>query len=203
MLRVGLTGGIGCGKSVVAEMFRELGTPIIDADEIAHQLVLPGSPVLATIVKQFGETFLAADGSLDRKKLAQQVFSDPEQKKILEALIHPAVRDTIRQQLDNHQQASYVIVAIPLLLETGYTQLIDRILVVDCEEAQQIERVRQRDGRDEQQISHIMQQQISRSERLQQADDVLKNNSDLATLAQQVARLHERYLKSQLTAHSL
>jgi dephospho-CoA kinase len=194
MLRVGLTGGIGCGKSVVAEMFRELGSHIIDADEIAHRLVTPGSPVLAAISKQFGQHFLNSDGSLDRKKLGQHVFASPAQRKILEALIHPAVRDDIRQQLESCQHEAYVIIAIPLLLETGYTELIDRVLVVDCEETQQIQRAAQRDARDREQIESIMQQQISRAERLRRADDVLENNTDLATLQLQVAELHQKYL---------
>jgi len=194
MLRVGLTGGIGCGKSVVAGMFHELGIRIIDADDIAHHLVDPGGPVLAAIVARFGESFLNADGSLDRKKLGQHVFADPAQKKILESLVHPAVRAEIRQQLEACRDEAYVVVAIPLLLETGYTPLIDRVLVVDCEQAQQVERVVQRDGRDRQQIEDIMQQQVSRSERLRQADDVLENNSDLASLQQQVTQLHQKYL---------
>lgn len=194
MLRVGLTGGIGCGKSVVAEMFRELGITVIDADQIAHDLVKPGSPVLAAVIEQFGKDYLNTDGELDRQKLAQLVFTQPEQKKILEALIHPAVRDTIGQQLEAHSQETYVIVAIPLLLETGYTELFDRILVVDCDEQQQIQRVQQRDGREAEQIQNIMQQQIGRSERLSQADDILTNNTSLAALQDQVAELHQKYL---------
>ena len=194
MLRVGLTGGIGCGKSVVAEMFRELGITVIDADQIAHDLVKPGSPVLAAVIGQFGKTYLNADGGLDRQKLAQHVFAQPEQKKKLEALIHPAVRDTIRQQLEAHSRETYVIVVIPLLLETGYTELIDRILVVDCDEQQQIQRVQQRDSRDTDQIQNIMRQQIGRSERLSRADDILTNNTSLATLQHQVTELHRKYL---------
>lgn len=198
MLRLGLTGGIGCGKSVVSELFRQLGTPVIDADEIAHQLVAPGSPVLKAVIAQFGQHFLNGEGSLDRKKLAAQVFAHPEQRKQLEALIHPAVRERIRQQLAAMQNEVYVVIAIPLLLETGYTELVDRVLVVDCEEAQQIQRVQQRDARDPQQIQHIMAQQISRTERLRQADEILKNDSDLATLTQQVAQLHKKYASGQL-----
>jgi dephospho-CoA kinase len=194
MLRVGLTGGIGCGKSVVAEMFRELGTIIIDADQIAHDLVKPGSPVLAAVIEQFGKAYLDADGGLDRQKLAQHVFARPEQKRRLEALIHPAVRDAIRRQLEARSQETYVIVVIPLLLETGYTELIDRILVVDCDEQQQIQRVQQRDSRDTEQIQNIMRQQIGRYERLSQADDILTNNTSLAALQHQVAELHQKYL---------
>jgi dephospho-CoA kinase len=194
MLRIGLTGGIGCGKSVVAEMFRQLGITIIDADQIAHDLVKPGNPVLAAVIEQFGKTYLDADGELNRQKLAQHVFAQPEQKKILETLIHPAVRDAIRQQLEARSQETYVIVVIPLLLETGYTELIDRILVVDCDEQQQIQRVQQRDSRDTKQIQNIMRQQIGRYERLSQADDILTNNTSLAALQHQVAELHQKYL---------
>jgi dephospho-CoA kinase len=194
MLRVGLTGGIGCGKSIVAEMFRERGITVIDADQIAHDLVKPGSPVLTAVIEHFGKSYLNADGRLDRQKLAQHVFAQPEQKKKLEALIHPAVRSTIRQQLEAHSQESYVIVVIPLLFETGYTELIDRILVVDCDEQQQVQRVQQRDSRDTEQIQNIMRQQIGRSERLSQADDILTNNTSLAALQHQVAELHQKYL---------
>lgn len=194
MLRVGLTGGIGCGKSVVADMFRELGITVIDADQIARELVEPGSPVLDTVIEQFGTDFLNADGRLNRQKLAQHVFADPEQKKVLESLIHPAVRDAIRQQLASCARETYVIVAVPLLLETGYTELTDRVLVVDCDEALQVQRVHQRDGRDIGQIQNIIEQQISRSERLAMADDILYNNTGLDELKQQVAKLHQAYL---------
>lgn len=194
MLRVGLTGGIGCGKSLVAEMFRDSGTTVIDADEIAHRLVSPGSSILTAIIAHFGSAYLTKAGTLDRHKLAQHVFSDAAEKKTLEALIHPAVRDNISRQLAAHKDESYVILAIPLLLETGYTQMVDRILVVDCEEQQQIQRVQQRDGRDRQQIESIMQQQISRAERLRQADDILNNDSDLASLQHQVTELQQQYL---------
>lgn len=197
MLRIGLTGGIGSGKSVVAEMFRELGISIIDADEIAHQLVAPGSPLLAAIIGHFGESYLQADATLDRQKLAQFVFSRPDEIKTLESLLHPAVRTSIKQQLEAHRDESYVLVVIPLLIETGYTELVDRILVVDCEEAQQIQRVLARDDRDPQQVQKIMQQQVSRAERLRQADDVIENSSDLASLQAQVARLHKHYLNLQ------
>ena len=194
MLCVGLTGGIGCGKSVVANMFSELGTPVIDADNIAYQLVAPGSVLLDEIISRFGEQYRQGDGTLDRKQLARFVFEHPEQKAELEAIIHPAVRDTIRRQLESHADEAYVIVAVPLLIETGYTGLVDRVLVVDCDEESQLQRVLARDDRDEQQVRQIMQQQVSRIERLRHADEVLKNNSDMVALKTQVANLHDYYI---------
>jgi dephospho-CoA kinase len=193
MLCIGLTGGIGCGKSVVAHMFSDLGTPVIDADSIAHQLVEPGSALLDEIIASFGEQYRQPDGSLDRKRLASAVFEHPEQKARLEAIIHPEVRDSIRRQLEAYQQQDYVIVAIPLLIETGYTGLVDRVLVVDCDEESQLQRVLARDERDEQQVRQIMQQQVSRLERMRHADEVLKNNSDMAALKTQVEHLDDYY----------
>ncbi len=141
----------------------------------------------------FGEQYRQPDGSLDRKKLASAVFEHPEQKARLEAIIHPEVRDSIRRQLEAYQQQDYVIVAIPLLIETGYTGLVDRVLVVDCDEESQLQRVLARDERDEQQVRQIMQQQVSRLERMRHADEVLKNNSDMAALKTQVDHLDDYY----------
>ncbi len=193
MLRVGLTGGIGSGKSMVAGMFQQLGITIIDADIIAYQLVAPGTPLLEQIIQSFGAEYLREDGSLDRKSLAECVFSQPEQKQILEALIHPQVREHIQQQLDQRLTEPYVIVVIPLLLETGYHDLIDRILVVDCTPEQQLQRVLQRDQREPAQIERIMRQQVSREQRLVQADDVLNNSTDPADTQTQVEKLHQTY----------
>lgn len=193
MLRVGLTGGIGSGKSMVAGMFQQLGISIIDADVIAHQLVAPGTPLLQQIIQTFGSRYLHKDGSLDRKSLADFVFSQPAQKQALEALIHPQVREHTQQQLDQLRTEPYVIVVIPLLLETGYHDLIDRILVVDCSPEQQLQRVLQRDQREQAQIEHIMQQQVSRDQRLTQADDVIDNSADPHRTRAQVEKLHQRY----------
>jgi len=193
MLTVGLTGGIGCGKSVVAQMFAAIGTPVIDADQIGHQLVAPGSRLLDEVIASFGETYRQSDGSLDRKKLARFVFEHPEQKAKLEAIMHPAIRENIRRQLESMKSEAYVIVAIPLLIETGYTGLVDRVLVVDCDEENQLRRVLARDDRDEAQVRLIMQHQVSRNERMRHADEVLKNNNDLASLQTQVENLHEYY----------
>lgn len=193
MLRVGLTGGIGSGKSVVAGMFRALGAHVIDADEIAHRLVAPGSELLKRIIEKFGEQFLKPDGSLDRQKLAEYVFQDPARKSMLEAIIHPAVRDSINRQLEDTQPQPYILIVIPLLIETGYTALTDRILVVDCSEELQIQRVLARDHRSEHQIRQIMQQQANRVERLRHADDILENNTDLPTLQSRVESLHKLY----------
>ena len=145
MLKIGLTGGIGCGKTTVAEVFGQFKTPVIDADEIAHQLVALGQPALAQIQREFGADVLNPDGSLNRKQLRELIFSNGKQKQKLEAILHPLVYQTIQadvKQLD----APYCIICIPLLFETNMTHLVDRTLVVDCSVETQIERIRKRDN---------------------------------------------------------
>jgi dephospho-CoA kinase len=190
---VGLTGGIGSGKSTVADLFRQQGVPIIDADAIGHQLVSPGQPCLDAIVTAFGDTVLNSDGTLDRDQLRQQVFNSPEKRRELENIMHPAIRDAMRQQAQQFA-APYAIFVIPLLLEAGQQQMVDRILVVDCSEEQQIQRVRQRDHLDTAQIRAIMAAQVDRETRLAAADDVVINSGSREALAQAVLQLHQRYL---------
>jgi dephospho-CoA kinase len=194
MLAIGLTGGIGSGKSQVATIFERLGVPVIDADVIARQLVEPGTDVLAEIVTNFGKAVLTSDGRLDRTKLADIVFSDAGKKKQLENIIHPRVREQIRAFKAEHREQPYILVVIPLLLESGQHDLVDRVLVVNAAEAERITRVQARDGRSEQQIRAIMDNQADDAARQAAADDCLDNNGTLAELEQSVRELHRQYL---------
>lgn len=195
MLRVGLTGGIGCGKSVVAQHFAALNVPYIDADNIAHYLTENGSPVLDSIEAEFGSQVRLPDGGLNRAWLRQRIFSDAEARKRLEAILHPLILDQMRQQLKMLHDAPYVLLVIPLLLEKQmYRDLVDRVLVVDCQEDQQRVRVNERDGLDLHTINAILATQMSRAQRLALADDVLANTGDVKELHDKVRALHDAYL---------
>ncbi|BCX87885.1 dephospho-CoA kinase [Methylomarinovum tepidoasis] len=194
MLKIGLTGGIGSGKSTVARLFQRHGVPVIDTDEIARDLVRPGRPALRALVDAFGPDILTADGELDRARLREIAFNDPAAKARLEAILHPRIFSELERRLQA-LEAPYVIIAIPLLVETGAWGRVDRVLVVDCPEALQIERVRRRDGWDEALIRRVLASQAGRLERLAVADDVIVNDRDLAHLARQVAELHRLYLR--------
>jgi dephospho-CoA kinase len=199
MVKVGLTGGIGCGKSTAVSYFTQLGIPVIDADKIAKALLAPEQPALQSIAALFGADFLPKDGSLHREKLKKEVFSNPESLQKLEAITHPQVRNAIIQQLNVlNQQAdvSYAVVDIPLLIEKGYCSLFDHIVIVDCLPQQQIERVSQRDKIDQSIIQSIMQVQASRTERLNKATDVLNNTGDVDQLYSQVITLHSRLIEA-------
>ncbi len=193
MLTVGLTGGIGSGKSAVADMFSRLDVPVIDADVIAHQVVQPGTSALAEIVAVFGEQILSSNGALARSRLADIVFKNVEQKARLESIIHPRVRERIAAFKEEHQDKAYIIVVIPLLLESGQRDLVDRILVVDADETVRIERVRARDGRSVAQIRSIMKNQVDDRQRREAADDTVDNNGSLDELQQAVQKLHQQY----------
>ena len=195
MLKVGLTGGIGSGKSVVAEIFAGLGITIIDADLIAHQLTQSGSDAFREIMQIFGKEFLDPNGELNRKKIAQTVFSNPSKKTALENILHPKIKQHMLQEIDKSKDNHYIILAIPLLLESDFTDLVDRIIVVDADDDIRIQRIRQRDGRTEQQIRDIMNSQIDRDQRLQQADDILYNNGEPGALHEAVSLLHQKYIK--------
>ncbi|WP_297189020.1 dephospho-CoA kinase [uncultured Porticoccus sp.] len=193
MFTVGLTGGIGSGKSAVAQLFRQHGITVVDADQAAREAVLPGSPALAKIRAHFGAAVLKEDGSLNRAWLRDAVFADPEQRQWLEALLHPAIAVLIDEAL-NSATSPYAILESPLLLETSQHALVDRVLVVDVSEATQVARAVRRDGSDEAQIRAIMDAQISRHGRLGRADDIIDNDGPLAALEPAVAALHQRYL---------
>ena len=193
-LIVGLTGGIGSGKSTVADLFQQLGIPVIDADVIAHTLVEPGQPALVEIIEAFGANTVDASGVLDRARLRKLVFSDPEQKHRLEAILHPKIRREIIT-LTTNIRTPYCIVVIPLLLETDQRDLVDRILVVDTGVDKQIARVTMRNGLPRHEIMAIITAQASRERRLAAADEVIDNNGSLNELNSQVRAQHEKYLK--------
>lgn len=194
MLTIGLTGGIGSGKSEVARIFNQLGAPVIDADVIAHQLVEPGTEALSEVVGVFGESILTPEGALDRAKLAGIVFNSPEMKLQLETIIHPRVREQIRAYKDANKNEPYIIVVIPLLLESGQRDLVDRVLIVNATESVRIQRVLTRDGRGEEQIRSIIQNQADDEERQAAADDNIDNSGSLDDLQLSVHMLHQQYI---------
>ncbi|MDR2877367.1 MAG: dephospho-CoA kinase [Chromatiales bacterium] len=202
-LRIGLTGGIGSGKSTVSAYFQELGIPVIDADDIARALVAPGAPGFAPVLTAFGPDILDAQGQLDRTRLRRIIFADPAQRRELEAILHPLVRAQIRECVQE-LSAPYCIIAIPLLIETGQSDQVDRVLVIDAPEDVQLARVMTRPGWSAQDAKRVIRSQASRAERLRAADDIIANTSDLPALQLAVAQLHQRYLtltKQQLSAH--
>lgn len=192
MLRIGLTGGIGCGKSTVAELFARHDVPVIDSDLIAREVVAPGQPALEEIVQTFGREMLRADGRLDRAALREAVFHDREALDRLNAIVHPRVRAAIAAGLDRID-AAYCIVVVPLLIEADMTDLVDRILVVDCDRDVQLARILDRDGMTRELAEAILASQADRETRLEQADDVIDNTADIAGLTAQVDALDRRY----------
>lgn len=189
---IGLTGGIGSGKSEVGRRFAALGIPVIDTDEIARELVRPGSAALAEIASAFGAEILTADGELDRRRLRDLVFANDTQRRRLEDILHPRIREHVGETVAR-LTAPYVVVVIPLLMETRYPIPVDRVLVVDAPEELQVRRVMTRDQVDETDARRIVARQISREQRLASADDVIDNTGELDALDLQVAELHRRY----------
>jgi dephospho-CoA kinase len=191
---IGLTGGIGSGKSSAAKIFRELGAAVVDTDEIAHGLTRPGGAAIAAIRAQFGADYLAADGGLDRAKMRRLAFADAAARKQLEAILHPLIRRDAQTRIAAAQQP-YVLVVVPLLLETGaYRALIGRVLVIDCEEERQIARAMKRSALTRDEALAIMAAQLPRAERLAAADDVLHNDADIESLRRQARVLHAEYV---------
>ncbi|PUB86898.1 MAG: dephospho-CoA kinase [gamma proteobacterium symbiont of Ctena orbiculata] len=193
MLVIALTGGIGCGKSAVSSYLKSLNVPIIDADQLAHQLVEPGSPILREIQAVFGNEIVDTNGVLDRSALREVVFNDPQRRKQLEGILHPPIRKAMEEWVSK-QIAPYVVLAIPLLFETRQTSIADRVLVVDCNEFIQIERVLKRDQISMEQINQILSSQVDRQTRLLGADDVIENNGSLEELYKDTEKLHRKYL---------
>jgi dephospho-CoA kinase len=192
---VGLTGGIGSGKSAAAEMFAQRGITIIDTDAISRELTAAHGTAMPTIKQQFGADYIHADGALNRERMREIIFSDAGAKKKLEAILHPMIK---AETLKRIQAATspYVILAVPLLFETGgYAGLIQTTLVIDCNEDEQVRRTSARSGMTPAQVKAIMAAQLSRTERLKKADHVIDNNGSLQTLAEQVNRLHEKFLQ--------
>lgn len=191
---VGLTGGIGSGKSTAARLFRDLGAGVVDVDDISHALTKPGGTAIAEIVSQFGQDFIAADGSLDRTRMRELVFKDPRAKDRLEAILHPLIGRQARDQVTRAEQP-YVLLVVPLLLEKNvYRDLVRRVAVVDCSEQTQIERTMRRSGLSESAVRAILAAQLSRTDRLDYADDIMDNDGGEDQLRRQVAALHLCYL---------
>jgi dephospho-CoA kinase len=193
--RVGLTGGIASGKTTVANLFAALGVTIVDTDLLAREVLATGTPLLAEVVAHFGPGIVAADGGLDRRALRARVFADPTERRWLEERTHPAIRALTDARCDA-AHGPYSIVAIPLLVETGGADRFDRVLVVDVDPAVQLARLQARDGVTSQQAAQALAAQASRADRLAVADDVIRNDSGLEALREQVEKLHRRYVEA-------
>lgn len=193
--RVGLTGGIGSGKSTVASLFAELGVPVIDTDLISHELTQPGGLAIAAIRSSFGDEYIDATGALDRAKMRQLVFSDSTAKQRLEKILHPRILAQAKS-LAESRPGPYVLLVIPLLFETAdYQNWLDHTVAVDCPETTQISRATRRNGLSEQTVRAIMARQFTRAQRLELANDVIINDGTLSELHPQIARLHQTFLK--------
>ncbi len=201
--RIGLTGGIGSGKSTVAALFAEFGVTVIDTDAISHQLTQPGGAAIEAIRNTFGGNYIEPGGALDRSRMRHLVFSDMAAKQRLESILHPLIRAQTLAQADAADDASpYFLLVIPLLFETAdYPKLVQRTLVVDCTEATQISRTMQRSGLTEEEVRAIIMQQIPRAERSRCADDIIHNDAGIDTLRMQVAHLHQRYVTLSSGSH--
>lgn len=194
MYVVAITGGIGSGKTTVANQFAELGIEVVDADIIAREVVEPGTPALAAIAAHFGANVIAPDGRLDRRQLRERVFTDPQAKGWLNALLHPLIRSEMQRQCAA-ARSPYCLLVVPLLVENRLTALANRVLVIDVDEATQIERTCRRDGVTREQAEAILAAQASRTERLAAADDVLDNqNGTPEAIKSRIFALHETYL---------
>ena len=193
MLKIGLTGGIGSGKSAASAHFAKLGAEVIDTDLLSRELVEPGQPPLAEIVDAFGERMLDGDGRLNRSRLRERIFADPVARRTLEEILHPRIREAMMARAQR-SSAPYVIFVIPLLFETGQQSLVDRVLLVDVPEALQHARVGARDGLDDARIDRILQVQTDRETRLRGADDVICNDGTLDELRAAVEKLHLEYM---------
>ena len=194
MFVVGLTGGIGSGKSAVSERFQRLGIKIVDADIASREVVKPNEPALASIADHFGADVIQADGTLDRARLRTLVFANPDERKWLERLLHPLINAYLERELAN-AESPYAMLVSPLLMESGQARLADRVLVVDVPEQVQLERTMARDANDAAQVKAIMAAQTDRAARLARADDVISNDASFDVLDAQVAALHQRYLE--------
>lgn len=191
---VGLTGGIGCGKSSASQFFSDLGIDVIDTDIIARQLTQPNGSAISLIQNTFGSSVITADGALDRNKMRDLVFANSESRHKLEQILHPLILKAVIRRI-KQSQAPYVIVVIPLLFETNdYNHLIRHILVIDCDEQQQLLRTMERSNLSEQKVRSIMATQVARETRIQKADDVILNNQDIEYLKAQILLLHHKYL---------
>jgi len=195
MFSVGLTGGIASGKTTVSNLFAALGVPVVDTDVISRKLLEPEEVAFHQALAHFGEDILLPSGAIDRARLRKIVFSDETQKSWLETMLHPLIYQRSHDAMVEHSRADYVLLVVPLLFESNFQSLVDRILVVDCPIAQQIQRVMKRDGIDESLAQKMLAQQFSNSERVARAHDIIENRDASADLASQVAVLHQSYLR--------
>jgi dephospho-CoA kinase len=197
---VGLTGGIGSGKSAAADLFGELGATVVDTDAIAHELTASHGAAIPALRKLFGAEAIGPDGALDRKRMRDHVFADPEAKRKLERLLHPMIREESQRRIaaaEREKAGPYVVLVVPLLIESpDYRSRVDRVLVIDAPEETQVARVRSRSNLSEDEVRSIMRGQVSRAERLAAADDVINNAGPRDALRKQVAALHQKYLQS-------
>jgi dephospho-CoA kinase len=193
MLKIGLTGGIGSGKSTVAKQFAKLKVPIIDADKVARNLLKPNTKTYKKVVSHFGKDFLTKRKTINRKKLRNLIFTSKKERIWLEKLLHPAIRKKMRQLIAK-AKTPYCILMAPLLFETKFPLKIDRVLVIDCWKKDQIKRIRIRDRSSTTQIQAIIKTQISRASRLRKADDIIRNTGTLDSLRKKVKKLHHYYL---------
>lgn len=200
-LTVGLTGGIGCGKSSAAKIFTELSVDVVDTDQIAHELTCPNGKAITAIRDQFGDNFITHEGALDRNKMRRLIFVDNIKRAKLEALLHPLILEETARRIQQ-SRLPYVVVAIPLLFETGdYDSMIQRILVIDCDEQLQIIRTMARSKLSAKEVKDIMATQVSRQHRLENSDDIVVNNQGVDYLKEQIARLHHNYLALSVQNH--
>lgn len=193
MLRIGLTGGIASGKSTISRMFAELGAEVIDTDEIAHELVAPGGEALEAVIEAFGPGVVEPGGGLDRRRMRRVVFDDAGARRRLEAILHPLIRATALERAAS-SDAAYVVLVVPLLFETGFDELVDRTLAVDCPESVQIERLIERDATSPEEAGKIVAAQLDRLSRRERADDVIDSDCELSMTRARVRELHEQYL---------
>ena len=197
MYIVGLTGGIGSGKSEAAKLFAELGAPVVDVDVISHELTTKGQATLKKIAQVFGKDILSSDGSLNRAALRQKVFADSEARKKLEAILHPAIFNKVIERLEDNASAPYQILAIPLLFESDrYLNIINRSLVIDSDIEIQIARASKRDGLSEADIQKIIDVQMPRMKRNAMADDIIVNNGSIEDLSSKVRQLNDKFIKT-------
>jgi dephospho-CoA kinase len=192
---VGLTGGIGSGKSTVAQFFKELGVMVINSDQIAHDLLLPDSTIFNKVIDHFGKGLLNNDGSLNRKTLGSIIFKDPQERLWLESLLHPLIKEEIQKRCAGVSKHQYAIVEIPLLIEAKFQNSVDRILVIDCPESTQIKRIEQRDPAISSYLKDILVNQSSREKRKAEAQDIIDNTQSLNALKKKVSDLHLLYIE--------
>ena len=200
MLIIGLTGGIGSGKTEVSKMFSDLGVAVIDTDIIAHKLTEEDSSVLKKIIDKFGARFLLDKRHLNRKLLSQTIFNNEEKRQSLESILHPEIEKSVKQELLrlSNTNTPYVVIVVPLLFETSFKEMVDKTLVIDSNESDQIARTKTRDNKDISEIENIMKHQLSRDERLKYADDTLSNTGTLQELKIAAKTLHEKYLSTDI-----